>query len=403
MLHGWSDANYANELQMNGGPLQGVRVLDLTRLLPGPVATLHLADMGADVIKIEDHGAGDYARTMGEGPGEVSVFYRSVNRNKRGLCLDLKRPEGRDVFLRLARDADIIVESFRPGVTDKLGIGYADVCAVNPRIVYCAITGYGQTGPLAMAAGHDLNYIGFAGVLEQIGVDGGRPAIPNLQVGDLLGGAMSGVMGILAALFDAQRSGTGRFVDVAMSEAALVHNLFPLFALQSEAGLMARGGDMLSGGDAGYGVYATADGRYMAVAPLEEKFWHLFCDTLGRPGWKSRHNLRGAAAVALRAELATLFASRTQSEWSALFAGVDCCVTPVLNVAEALEHPQFVARGMSVVADGVTQYAPPVKLSGWEFFVERPAPSPGEHCIEILRQAGYSDQEITSLRDNSVV
>jgi crotonobetainyl-CoA:carnitine CoA-transferase CaiB-like acyl-CoA transferase len=388
---------------MSGGPLQGVRVLDLTRLLPGPVATLHLADMGADVIKIEDHGAGDYARTMGEGPGEVSVFYRSVNRNKRGLCLDLKRPEGRDVFLRLARDADIIVESFRPGVTDKLGIGYADVCAVNPKIVYCAITGYGQTGPLAMAAGHDLNYIGFAGVLEQIGVDGGRPAIPNLQVGDLLGGAMSGVMGILAALFDAQRSGTGRFVDVAMSEAALAHNLFPLFALQSEAGLMARGGDMLSGGDAGYGVYATADGRYMAVAPLEEKFWLLFCDTLGRADWKSRHNARGAAASALRGELETLFASRTQAEWTDLFAGVDCCVTPVLNVAEALEHPQFVARGMALVADGVTQYAPPVKLSGWDFSVERPAPSPGEHCDEILRQSGFGDEEIAMLRERRIV
>ncbi len=388
---------------MSGGPLQGVRVLDLTRLLPGPVATLHLADMGADVIKIEDHGAGDYARTMGEGPDAVSVFYRSVNRNKRGLCLDLKRPEGRDVFLRLARDADIVVESFRPGVTDKLGIGYAAVCAANPKIVYCAITGYGQTGPLAMAAGHDLNYIGFAGVLDQIGVGGAQPAIPNLQIGDLLGGAMSGVMGILAALFDAQRSGTGRFVDVAMSEAALANNLFPLFALQSEAGLMARGGDMLSGGDAGYGVYATSDGRYMAVAPLEEKFWHLFCDTLGRADWKCRHNARGAAAILLRGELETLFASRTQAEWSALFAEVDCCVTPVLNVAEALEHPQFVARGMTVVADGVMQYAPPVKLSGWEFSVERPAPSPGEHGVEILRQAGYSDQEIAALRDNAIV
>jgi len=388
---------------MSGGPLLGVRVLDLTRLLPGPVATLHLADLGADVIKIEDHGAGDYARSMGEGPAGVSVFYRAVNRNKRGLRLDLKRLEGREVFLRLAKTADIVVESFRPGVTDKLGIGYQAVHTINPKIVYCAITGYGQSGPLAMAAGHDLNYIGLAGVLDQIGVDGGQPAIPNLQIGDLLGGALSGVMGILAALFDAQRSGQGRFVDVAMSEAVLAHNLFPLFALQSEGGGAERGRDLLSGGDAGYGVYATADKRYMAVAPLEEKFWHLFCDALGRADWKPRHGARGAAAVELRRELEALFASRTQAQWCAVFAGVDCCVTPVLDVAGALDHPQFVARGMALDADGVTQYAPPVKLSGWEFAVARPAPSPGEHSDEILREAGYDAAEIARLRKTAIV
>jgi crotonobetainyl-CoA:carnitine CoA-transferase CaiB-like acyl-CoA transferase len=388
---------------VSGGPLQGVRVLDLTRLLPGPVATLHLADLGADVIKIEDHGAGDYARTMGEGPDGISVFYRCVNRNKRGLRLDLKQPAGRDVFLRLARDADVIVESFRPGVTDKLGIGFEAVRAINPKIVYCAISGYGQTGPLAMAAGHDLNYIGFSGALEQIGVDGGKPAIPNLQIGDLLGGALSGVMGILAALFDAQRSGKGRFVDVAMSEAVLAHNFFPLFALQSGAGAAERGCDMLTGGDAGYGVYETADGRYMAVAPLEEKFWHLFCDALGRPDWKARHGARGAAAAELRGELSRIFLGRTQAQWSELFAGVDCCVTPVLNVAEALAHPQFVAREMAVQADEVTQYAPPVKLSGWQFAVNRVAPSPGEHSAEILREAGYDEVEIAELRKAAIV
>ena len=388
---------------MIGGPLQGVRVLDLSRLLPGPVATMHLADMGADVVKIEDHGPGDYARTMGEGPDGVSVFSRRINRNKRGLCLDLKQAAGRDVFLRLARAADIVVESFRPGVTDKLGIGFEAVRSVNPKIVYCAITGYGQSGPLAMAAGHDLNYIGLAGVLDQIGVNSGQPAIPNLQIGDLLGGAMSSVMGILAALFDAQRTGRGRLVDLAMSEAVLAHNLFPLFALQSATGLAPRGGDLLSGGDAGYGVYATADSRYMAVAPLEKKFWDIFCDTIGRADWKCRHAARGAPAAVLRGELEALFVSRTQAQWIAIFVGVDCCVTPVLSVAEALTHPQFVSRGMSVHADGVWQIAPPVKLSGWQFAVERHAPSAGEHSVEILQEAGYGDEEITSLQQCGVV
>ncbi|ACV34932.1 MAG: CoA transferase [Candidatus Accumulibacter sp.] len=388
---------------MSGGPLTGVRVLDLTRLLPGPVATLHLADMGADVIKIEDHAAGDYARILGDGPDGVSVFFRSVNRNKRGLRLDLKQAQGREVLLRLARAADIVVESFRPGVSDKLGIGYEALRAVNPKIVYCAITGYGQTGPLAMAAGHDLNYIGFAGVLDQIGIDGGQPAIPNLQVGDLLGGAMTAVMGILAALFDAQRTGQGRLVDVAMSEAVLAHNLFPLFALQTAGAVPARGGDILSGGDAGYGVYATADGRYMAVAPLEQKFWQVFCEAIGRPDWQARHGARGAAAAALRRELVELFASRSQAYWRDFFANVDCCVTPVLDVAEALEHPQFRARGMVVQADGLTQYAPPVKLSGWVFAVDRAAPSPGEHSEEILRESGFGEQEIAALQAGSVI
>jgi len=386
----------------SGAPLSGVRVLDLTRLLPGPVATLHLADLGADVIKIEDHSAGDYARILGDGPDGVSVFYRCVNRNKRGLRLDLKQAAGREVFLRLARDADIVVESFRPGVSDKLGIGYAALRAVNPRLVYCAITGYGQTGPLAMAAGHDLNYIGLAGVLDQIGVDGGQPAIPNLQVGDLLGGALTAVMGILAALFDARRSGQGRLVDVAMSEAVLAHNLFPFFAVQTTGRVPARGGDQLSGGDAGYGVYATADRRYMAVAPLEKKFWDVFCDALGRPDWKPRHAARGTAA-ALRSELAALFASRDQASWSEFFAGIDCCVTPVLAVDEALRHPHFAAREMVVEADGVRQYAPPLKLSGWVFAVERAAPLPGEHALEILRAAGFSDDEVAALQQGSVI
>ena len=210
-------------------------------------------------------------------------------------------------------------------------------------------------------------------------------------------------MGVLAALFDAQRSGQGRFVDVAMSEAALSHNLFPLFALQAEGAVPERGRGMLTGGSAGYGVYATADGRYIAVAALEEKFWHLFCDTLGRADWKPLREKSGDAVAGLRLELETLFASRTQAAWCAVFDGVDCCVTPVLDVAEALVHPHFVARQMAVEADGVTQYAPPLKLSGWQFSVERAAPAPGEQSNEILGEAGFSAAEIEALRRAKVV
>ena len=213
------------------GPLAGIRILDLTRLLPGPVATLHLADLGADVIKIEDPQVGDYARTLGTGQGADSAYFRMINRNKRGLLLDLKKPAGVEVFMRLAATADVIVESFRPGVVDKLGVGYAAVAAVNPKIAYCSISGYGQDGPYKDLAGHDINYLGYAGVLDQIGREGGDPALPNFQIADLLGGALTAAMGILAAVLDAQRSGRGRYIDVAMTDSVLAHTYFSMLRL----------------------------------------------------------------------------------------------------------------------------------------------------------------------------
>ena len=385
---------------MSNSPLKGIRVLDLSRLLPGPVASLHLADLGADVIKIEDTGVGDYARTMGDGPDGTSWCFRAVNRNKRGLTLNLKQSPGREALLQLVASADILLESFRPGVMERLGLGYEALLATNPRLVYCAITGYGQDGPWALRAGHDLNYIAQAGVLEQTGSKGGPPAIPALQIGDLLGGAMTAVSAMLAALFKAQATGEGSFVDVAMSDSVLAHNLFPLFARQSGQ-LPARGDDLLTGGHANYGVYRTQDGKYMAVAPLEEKFWRLFCDAIGRSELKARY--AETATPELRRELETLFASRPQADWVALFDAVDCCVTPVLSLDEALEHPQMRARAMSLTADGMTQYAPPFKISGWSFAVEKLAPAPGEHTDEILSELGYDAEQIASLRKSRIV
>lgn len=385
---------------MNGAPLAGVRVLDLSRLLPGPVATLHLADMGADVIKIEDAGAGDYARTMGEGCDGVSWFFRAVNRNKRGLRLDLKQAAGRDVLLRLAESADLLVESFRPGVMARLGVGYETLRERNPRLVYCAITGYGQSGPWAARAGHDLNYIAQAGVLAETGVADGPPAIPSLQIGDLLGGAMSAVAAMLAALHRANATGEGGFVDVAMIESVLAHNLFPLF--EHAAGKSsARGRGMLTGGCANYAVYRTRDERYLAVAALEEKFWQIFCVAAGRPEWQARY--ARSEDPALHAEVAAHIATRTLAEWAALFDEVDCCVTPVLTLAEALEHPQFRVRDVTTRADGMTQYAPPFRLSGWQFAVERAAPACGEHTDEILAEAGLVAAEIAALRQSRIV
>lgn len=385
-------------------PLEGIRVLDLTRLLPGPVCTLHLADFGADVIKIEDTGAGDYARTLGAASGQTAPVFSAINRNKRALRLDLKKTEGVAVFLRLARDADVVVESFRPGVVDRLGIGYAACKAVNPRIVYCAISGYGQTGPYRELAGHDVNYCGYAGFIDQVGPSGGDPVIPNLQVADLLGGAVVPAMGILAALLDAQRSGEGRYLDVAMTEGVLAHNLQALAAVATVGKAHPRGEDFLSGREPCYSVYRTADGRHMAVGALEKKFWDRVCEVLERPDLKASHwEVRGIAPDVAKRDVAAIFAAHPQDYWIARFATEDCCVTPVLPLEQCLDDPQHRAREMVVREGGALQFAPPLKMSDYQFSIERPAPAPGEHAGEILGEAGYSVAEIDKLRTAGVI
>ena len=375
------------------GPLAGIRVLDLTRLLPGPVATLHLADLGAEVIKIEDPQVGDYARTLGTGKGEDSAYFRMINRNKLGLCLDLKKPGAADVFLRLASTADVVVESFRPGVVDKLGIGYEAVSAVNPKIAYCSISGYGQDGPYKDLAGHDINYLGYAGVLGQIGNEGGPPAIPNFQIADLLGGALTATMGILAAVIDARSSGRGRYVDISMTDSVLAHTYFAMLRLNDAGTSAPRGTDLLSGGLPCYATYRCADDGYMAVGALEGKFWATACQVLGRPEWVARQ-----WEPALRAEMAALFATRKRDDWAADFAKVDCCVTPVLTLEESLVNEQIAARGMVVTADGLTQFAPPLKVSEHPFSIRHPAPGVGEHNQQLLAAAGYSAAEIAELQ-----
>ncbi len=389
---------------MSSGPLAGLRVLDLTRLLPGPVCTLYLADLGADVVKLEDTDAGDYARHLGSPPGKVSAFFRAVNRNKRSLALDLKDARGRDVYFALARTADIVVESFRPGVVAALGVDYAATAAVNPRIVYAAITGYGQTGPRAPLAGHDINYLGYAGVLDQTGVRGAPPALSNVQIADLLGGAATAAVAILGALVGAQRSGRGRYIDVAMADSALAHNIFSLHALEQRGSTMPRGEDLLTGGVPCYGVYATQDGRWLAVGALEEKFWRRLCATIDRPDLAASGLATGADGERVRDELSAAFGGASLSHWTQLFARVDCCVTPVQTLEEALADPQFTARRMVVTeADGTRRYAPPFKLSECDAGTPRTAPAQGEHGAAVLREAGYAEETIAELVADGVV
>ena len=375
---------------MRPSPLAGLRVLDLTRLLPGPLASMHLADLGADVIKIEDTGAGDYARSAGAVHGTVSYF-QLVNRNKRSLRIDLKQAAGVDTFMRLASTADVILEGFRPGVVDKLGIGYTAVATINPRIAYCAITGYGQDGPYRDRAGHDLNYLGYCGLLDQIGTAGGAPAIPNFQIGDLLGGSLSALVGILAAVIDARTSGRGRYVDVAMTDAVFAHTLFPLLAVLGLGHAVPRGEDVLFGG------------RHFAVSAMEPKFWQMLCTAIERPHLAPFAFATGAEGRRIRAELEAVFASRSFAEWRALFEQVDCCVTPVLRFEESMENEQLQSRGMLVEVAGVRQFPPPFKLSELPFSARLPPPDAGEHSEEVLRESGFSAEEITCLREQQVI
>lgn len=381
-------------------PLRGLRVLDLTRLLPGPLASRHLTELGAEVIKIEEPGTGDPGRSLGPMGDAHSAFFELLNRGKRSLQLDLKQAEGVAVLLRLAQDADVVLEGFRPGVAARLGVGWEALRAVNPRLVYCAISGYGQSGALREKAGHDINYLALSGVLDQIGATGGAPVLPNFQIGDCLGGAATAAMAILAALFEVRGGGSGRYLDVAMTDAVLAQAILPLAHVLSGGAVPPRGADLLCGALPCYGVYATRDGRHMAVGALEAKFWRRLCAALERPDLEAFHFATGADAAYARSELSRLFASRSQAAWVELFDAVDCCVTPVLTVSEALCSDRMQAGAAAGTGGGV----PPLfRLEGCSGDAPTLAPRAGADSVAILRAAGYPDPEIDALLARQVI
>ena len=385
-------------------PLEGFRVLDLTRLLPGPALSMHLADLGADVIKVEDTGDGDYMRgfpplARNADGAEVNPAFENINRGKRSICLDLKRPEGRDLLLRLVDTADALVEGFRPGVMDRLGVGWEALHARNAKLVFCSLTGYGQTGPLALKAGHDLNYCAMTGVLDQIRAEG-RPAMPNLQIGDLLGGTLTTLSALLAALLRAQRTGTGCRVDAAMTDGLLVHHIFPHGDLDAGE-VPVAGRTLLTGGAPCYQIYPTADGRHLAVGALELKFWQTFCDTAGLAELRDRHWALGLAPGSEASDdvtrsVAAKIRQKTRSEWQAVFAEVDACVTPVLTPAEALAHPHHHARGLVHRRGAVTAVGPLAAIDGLDI-AEGRAPRAGEHTRELLSELGLDEGAIASV------
>jgi crotonobetainyl-CoA:carnitine CoA-transferase CaiB-like acyl-CoA transferase len=384
--------------------LEGIRVLDLSRMLPGPYCSMMLADLGAEVIKIEEPIIGDPTRHSPPMIDGQSAPFAQVNRNKKSIAIDLKQAEGRDIFLKLASTADCVLEQFRPGVVDRLGINYAAVAEVNPQIVYCSLTGFGQDGAHRERSGHDLNYLALSGVLGLTTDDRGNPVIPGVQVADLAGGMIAG-FAILAALLARERTGRGQYIDVSMFDVML--SMLPIPAAHQFAGNTLGVGDkyVLSGAYPFYNVYETSDGRFMTLGALEPKFWANFCQKVGRHDLTEHQFDAGENRDNLFKEVSAIFKSRTQFEWVELMRDADCCCEPVLSLAEAFAHSQTRAREMVREARGsnIKQLGFAYKMSDTPPREASRAPALGEHTDELLGALGYSDDERARLRQAGVI
>lgn len=376
-------------------PLKSIRVLDLTRLLPGPYCTMLLADFGAEVIKVEDPKIGDYARAYEPKVDADSALFHSLNRNKKSVCLDLKSEEGKAAFSKLAEQSDVVVESFRPGVMERLGLDYEHLKSINPGLVYCAITGYGQTGPYANNPGYDINYISYAGLLNLMGEKDGKPVVPATQIADIGAGAYPAAVGIMLALFERETSGKGQYIDISMMDGVIswVQTVLPNYLSQSLS--PKRGEQVLDGGMACYAIYETKDARWLSVGALEPKFWKAFCHGIGRSDFIPLHQAALHEQHRLKYVIQTIIYQKTLEEWLKIFSELEACVSPVLTFEEMTEDPQVMAREMiqTVNHDKVgtmKQIGIPIKLSDTPGEIRRQAPKLGEHTEALIEEMGAS-------------
>ena len=381
-------------------PLTGIRVLDLTRLLPGPFCTMLLADMGADVVKVEEPGTGDYMRWTPPLIDGQSALFNAVNRNKRSLTLNLKADVGRDLLMRLVEHADVLVEGNRPGVMERLGLAWDAIHARNPKLVMCSITGYGQTGPFALRAGHDLNYMATAGGLGLNGDRGGPPVPLAVQVADVGGGGLQPAVAILGALVGVQRGGEGRHLDASMTDGALTWLALD-FAAMAAGEDIARGEGRLTGRYACYRVYACKSGGFYSVGALEPKFWATLCQAVGKPDLVATQFAEGAEGARVHREMEAVFASRTRAEWQRELDGLEVCCEPVLELGEVASHPQIAARGLIERRGDGIEVRPAIPMrTDWR---RRDAPGLGEHSAEILAEIGVDSSRLDELRNQGVV
>lgn len=377
------------------GPLHGLKVVELASIGPGPMCAMLLADLGADVVRVD--------RLEPSGLGVPTEPRFDVNaRGRRSLALDIRQPAGRDAVLRLVDGADVLVEGFRPGVTERLGLGPEACLARNPRLVYGRMTGFGQHGPLAAAAGHDLNYIALSGALHAIGPAGGKPVPPLNLVGDYGGGALYLAFGLMAALYERQRSGQGQVVDAAMVDgAASLMSIFNGLAAAGQWGAP-RGENLLDGGAPFYDTYETADGRFIALGPLEPKFFAELARHLGLDERFVKRQYDRRLWPEMRAAIAAAVRTKTRDDWCALLEGSDACFAPVLSLDEAPAHPHAQARAAYVTLDGVVQPAPAPRFGRSVPPPLRRPPQVAEHTDEVLREAGFTPDEIVALKNQGV-
>ncbi len=384
---------------MNESALQGKRVLDFTRLLPGPFCSRILADFGAEVIRIEHPKGGDWLRyapplTV---EGDQGLLFHALNRGKKSLTLDLKSDAGQEILLGLVAAADVLVESFRPGVMERLGMGYERLAQANSRLVYCALSGYGLEGPYRLRAGHDLNYIGLAGLLDLTGAREGAPVIPGTLIADVMG-ALWAAVGILLALVARERTGIGQRVDGSLLGAALA--CMPMVLARHRGGQpIARGATDLTGGWVCYNVYETLEGEYVTLAALEPQFWTAFCQAVGREDLLGHQFAPTVPGEPTYEELRTLFRSRARDAWAEVLSGVDACCEPVYTFDEALSSPPVQALGMLIDAG----LLPPLGLSAQPARPSGPAPALGQHTEALLQELGHDRAAVMALRKQGVV
>jgi alpha-methylacyl-CoA racemase len=388
-------------------PLSGVRIIDLTRLYPGPLATMILGDLGADVIKVEDPSRGDLMRYLPPQKNGIGQGFLALNRSKRSLALDLKSARGRELFFDLVRVCDVVVEGFRPGVIERLGIAYAELKKARADIILCSISGYGQTGPYRLRAGHDINYCARAGVLGASGERGGPPMMPGVQIADVGGGSWQALAAIMGALFQRERSGHGQWLDLSMTDGVLTTTLLAMQSVLAGEPQPERGEAPLAGGLPGYGIFVTKDGKHMAAGAIEPQFFAALCQALGLPELRERGACLGEEGRQVKRELAAAFLARNQSEWIEIFSKVDACVEPVLEGSEVLEDEQLVTRGMFFemdhpLAGSLTQMASPLRLAGC-LKPNLPPPGLGEHTAEIMAELGLESEEIADLAERGVL
>lgn len=388
--------------------LEGIKVLDLTRLLPGAFCSQLMADMGAEVIKIEQPGRGDYNREFLPVAKKESGSFLLLNRNKKSVALDLKPEEGKRIFRELVATADVVLEGFRPGVMERLGLSYEKLAEINPGIVFCAISGYGQDGPMRLAPGHDLNYLAMAGALQLFGKAGEDPIVPGLSVADVGGGSLMASTGILAALIARGKTGRGQFVDISMFDGSVAwlayHGADYLFG-----DIEPRGGERPFIGQAAcYNVYRCIDGKHVALGIIEDHFWHRFCEAVGLPQLKECQWPTGEEAKMQKRQLDTLFSTKTRDAWVEFLAPADIPFSPVYNMQEAFSQPHFRHRKLlqtvsHPVEGEVAQLGFPIKLSGTPASIRTPAPLLGQHTAEILRGIGYAAGDLERLNSAGVV